>query len=126
MPELDITPERSEEMIEKIASFIVDKGMETPAIIALETTKPVAYIGSQMGLFMFSAFLPLIPQDWGFNLVALFRERGNIEKIIKRIEAKVEAAKEQEESEKAKKKEAAKEQPQKQGIRERLVKFFKG
>jgi hypothetical protein len=79
-----------------------------------------------MGLFMFSAFLPLIPQDWGFNIVALFRERGNIEKLIKRIEAKVEAAKEQEQSEKAKQKEATKEQPQKQGIRERLIKFLKG
>jgi len=86
MPDLDLPPEKVEELIDKIAHFIVDKEMEVPAIMFLETAKPLTYIASQFSLVFLWPYLSMIPENLGYNLVALFRDRKNVEKILQRIE----------------------------------------
>jgi len=108
LPEIDVPPEKAEEMIEKIAHFIVDKGLGTPAIMALDMVKPMSPIGSQMGLLFGAAFFPLIPGNWGFNLMEVFSEIENVEKLIQRVEALM---KEEDEAKKLEKEKKKKEKP---------------
>ena len=86
LPEIEPQPEKVEEMIEKIAQFVVKHGMEIPAIFTIETSKPLAYTGAQIGMFYLSAFFPLLPGNWGFDALGLLRDRANLDKLIDRIE----------------------------------------
>jgi len=110
-PDLELSPEKTDEMIEKIARFFVNRGLGTPAIMSFDVFKPVSHIGSQMGLFFGSAFFPLIPGNWGFNLVALLNEKENVEKLIQRIESLTKEEDEAKKLEKEKSK-SARENPQ--------------
>lgn len=85
MSEYDLTQEDEERLIQNIAKLVVDKGLETPAIMFLEATKPLSFIASQM------AIVALGPLQWLFELegpkyTALFMKRENVGKIIERIE----------------------------------------
>ena len=108
LPEMELSPEKRDEIIEKIARLVVDYGLGTPAIMALAGIKPVSYYGSQIGTILGFAFFPLIPGDWGSNLVALFREEENVEKLVQRIEALM---KEEDEAKKLEKQKKEKEKP---------------
>lgn len=86
---VELDPERKKYLIEKIASIIVKYEMETPAILFLESLKPVAYMGAQLALPFFAPYMGLLGKDdeiVGNELIALFMERGNVELILKKIE----------------------------------------
>ena len=59
--------------------------MVTPAIMFFETIKPLAVVGS-FSILLFSAPLLSVIDVDGYELVALFKNRENIEKLVKRIE----------------------------------------
>lgn len=107
-PDLELSPEKRDETIEKLARLIVSSGLGTPAIMTLDMLKPMGPLASQTGFIMGYAFFPLIPGNWGFNLVGLFREIENVEKLIKRIEALM---KEEDEAKKLEKEKRKKEKP---------------
>jgi hypothetical protein len=84
-----IDPEEAEEMIDKIARKIVDAGMEAPAILTLETSKPMSWIGSQLGRVMVAPWFGVLGWDAmqkADAYMAIFEDRKNVEKLIKRIE----------------------------------------
>ena len=123
LPEIEPQPEKVEELIEKIAQFVVKHGMEIPAIFTIETSKPLAYLGAQMGTFYLSAFFPLLPGNLGFDALGLLRERANLDKMIERIE---ELREEKEAKEKEIKEKRAREKPKdKRSLRLRAREFFK-
>ncbi|MCS7224608.1 MAG: hypothetical protein NZ959_08660 [Armatimonadetes bacterium] len=78
--------EKAQDLLERASRFIVDKGMEVPAILFLEAHKPLAnLIGHAFWLTMpFWAFF------WGVGtaneLGRLFSSPEMIEKLIQRIE----------------------------------------
>jgi len=78
-----LPPETENEMIEKIAQFAVEKGLEFPMLIALESFGPLTSIFSNIGIAIFGPFLQLFNVDM---LTALFRNKKNYSKIINRIE----------------------------------------
>jgi len=85
MAEFELTPEEEEKLINNIAKIIVDRGLEAPAIMFLEATKPLSFIASQF------AILALGPLHWLFELEApkytgLFMKKENVGRIIERIE----------------------------------------
>lgn len=85
----DIDPEEAEEMIDKIARKIVEAGMETPAILTLETSKPMSWIGSQIGRVMIAPWFGVLGWDAMHKAdayMAIFEDRKNVEKLISRIE----------------------------------------
>lgn len=87
--DLEVTPEDEEEYIRKIAEAIHKYGMEVPAILFLESTKPLAYIGGQMGRFFVSPFLPVISEEVGIKgekFFMIFEKRDNVEKLIQLVE----------------------------------------
>jgi hypothetical protein len=86
LSEFDLTPEEEEKLIENIAKLVVEKGLEAPAVMFLEATRPLSFIASQF------AVVALGPLQWLFELegpkyTGLFMKRENVGKIIERIEA---------------------------------------
>ena len=85
MSEFDLTDEEEERLISNIAKAVVGKGLEAPAIMFLEVTKPLSFIASQL------AIVVLGPLQWLFELegpkyTGLFMKKQNVGRIIDRIE----------------------------------------
>lgn len=84
---IEETKEAEGRLVERAARWVVEKRLQTPAVFLLEMHKPVAPIGSMMML----AAMPFVGPFVGFGAIerlALFAEdRGNVERLIKRIEA---------------------------------------
>jgi len=107
--ELELTPKQEEELIEKLAQFILKHKMETPAILFLETLKPVSFVSSTFAMMYVAPFLDI----YGFNInqyALLFQKRENVERLLQRIEALI---KESDRLKKEKEKEKGKERKHK-------------
>jgi len=86
MFEFDLSEAEESKLIDDIARMIVTRGLETPAIMLLEVSRPISFIASQL------AVVALGPLLWLFDLegpkyTALFMKHGNVGRIIDRIEA---------------------------------------
>jgi len=95
------TPEEEERFIRKAAEIIHKYGMDTVAIMFLDMSKPLVYIGGQLGRFFISPFLLMFSEKMsslGEKFFTIFEKRENVEKLIKLLEDMT-----KEESEKAKK-----------------------
>ncbi len=87
--DIEITPKDEEEFIEKVAQKIHEYELETAAILLLESSKPLVWIGGEMGRFFISPFAPIISEEWGITsekFFLIFEKRENIEKLLKRLE----------------------------------------
>ena len=72
-------------LIEKLAAFIVRRGMTTPAIMALETGRPWNFIGSQALVFL-APFLTLVfPPGEYERFTKILEQRGSIDLIVEKI-----------------------------------------
>jgi len=85
LSEFDLTDEEEKKLIENISRVVVDKGLEAPAIMFLEATRPFSFIASQF------AIMALGPLQWLFELegpkyTGLFMKKENVGRIIDRIE----------------------------------------
>jgi len=78
-------PEKERELIDKAARWIVDQGLEAPAIMFIQTLKPLATIGGDLALFFLAPFLPLL-EEKGYDFIETFEKRGNLERLIRRVE----------------------------------------
>jgi ABC-type Zn2+ transport system substrate-binding protein/surface adhesin len=87
--DVEITPETEEEYIEKVAQKIHEYEMETAAILLLESSKPLVWVGGEMGRFFITPFVPIVSDKWGVTsekFFLVFEKRENIEKLLKRLE----------------------------------------
>ena len=79
-------PEEEQKVLEKLARKTVEKGMTVPAIVFLESVKPLNFIGSQVLIF----FEPIVQTVFNFKDYNTFRcaleKRESIEYIITKIE----------------------------------------
>jgi hypothetical protein len=87
--DVEVSPELEAEYIEKAAQKIHEQEMETAAILLLESSKPLVWVGGEMGRFFITPFVPILSDKWGetsekFFLV--FEKRENIEKLLQRLE----------------------------------------
>lgn len=107
---VEVTPEEEDEILKKIAEKMHDLGMEVPAMVILETVQPLSYVGSQMGRFFISPFLPVLGEELGLTgakLIQIFEKRQNIDKIIQHIEELSRKKEEHKRAEKRKKVESS-------------------
>jgi len=78
--------EKYDDLIEKIAKRILDLKLEIPAILLLESIKPVSFITSQFFVFL----EPFITSIFSFKnyqrFYKMLEDRENIEKIIEELE----------------------------------------
>jgi hypothetical protein len=83
----ELSPERRDELIEKIARAVVERNLTAPAIFFLESTKPLSFIGSQVMVF----FDPLVRSIFnvrGYDDVRLaLEDRENINRLLAAIES---------------------------------------
>jgi len=77
--------DKKKNLIDGLAKKIVDMGMVAPSIIFLETVKPITTISSYTLLLFVAPYLELFGKN-GFEYVAFFKERSNVESLLKRIE----------------------------------------
>lgn len=79
-------PEEEDALLEKLANKVVERGMTVPAILFLESVKPLNYIGSQVLVF----FEPVIQTLFNFKdyntLRVALEKRQTIEILIQKIE----------------------------------------
>ena len=99
-----LTP-KQEEILHKIAFKVVQWRMTVPAILFLESVKPLNYIGSQMLVF-FEPFVQTLFTVKDYNeFVRMMEERENVERLLQRIEKLDAEMLQKEKEEKRKKKE---------------------
>jgi len=73
--------------VNRVASFVVRFGMTVPAILWLEGTRPLAFVGSQLMHLLTPTVATMLPVNEWDALAALLEEREGIEVLIARIEA---------------------------------------
>ena len=80
-------PADEERVLNKLAERVVRWKMSVPAIIFLESVKPLNYIGSQTLVF----FEPMVQSLFNFKDYDTFRRamerRDNVERLLQKIEA---------------------------------------
>jgi hypothetical protein len=88
VPDPDNTslPEEEEAILDKLARKAVDRGMSVPAILFLESVKPLNFIASQVMVF----FEPIIQTVFNFKdyntLRSALEKRQSIEILLLKIE----------------------------------------
>lgn len=117
----EVPAEKEDERIDKLAKMLVKKfGMGTPSILILETMKPAAFVGGELGRILLTPWLPILGDEAEKSVhdyISTMVDRDNIEKLISRIE---ELMKEEDEELKAKKLAKKKESPSSEGILKRI------
>jgi hypothetical protein len=83
---LEINEARRDEIIHKLAEKVVDMKLTPVAIVMLESSKPISFVGSQLMVFfqpIYSAVFPATPYN---EIATLLEDRSNIERLITEIE----------------------------------------
>jgi len=81
-----IVTDEQQATVERVASFIVRFGMTVPAILALETLRPLSFVGSQFMYLLSPAVTIFLTQhDWD-SMAKLLEHRGGIEYVLQTIE----------------------------------------
>ena len=97
--------EEDNELVEEVAKKIVNMRLTVPAIFLLESSKPLAFLGGQLLIFL----EPFIQTLFNFKryqrFAFLMENRENWERLLRRIEDMEEEVKLREKEEKKSKKE---------------------
>ncbi len=85
----ELTEEEIDVIILEAAQRIRKYGMEMPAIMALESFKPLMFVGGEMARLTLSPFFPIFGANfdlWGQKLIYVFEDKGNVDKLITLLE----------------------------------------
>ncbi len=96
--------EEDEELVAKVARKVVDMRLSVPAIFLLESSKPLAFLGGQLLVFL----EPFVQTLFNFRqyqrFAFLMENRDNWERLLRRIEDLEEDLRRSENEEKRRKK----------------------
>ena len=74
------------ELIDRLAGFVVRRGMVTPALMVLESGRPLNFVGSQLLAFL-SPFVTFVFNGPEYNrFVLILEKRKSVDLIIEAIE----------------------------------------
>jgi acyl-CoA reductase-like NAD-dependent aldehyde dehydrogenase len=79
----DLPPEKEDELIQKIAEYVVEHKLDLIAEMLLETGGPMTSIFASFGLNLFGPYLEFFGAD---TYTALLRRRQNTQRLIDAIE----------------------------------------
>lgn len=89
--QIDLPEEERDSLLDRLARAVTERRLEVPVILALELHKPLAFLGSQ-ALVVFTPLLaPALGLERLQKATRLLEDPENIERLIVRIEARVEA-----------------------------------
>jgi hypothetical protein len=81
-----VPTDEEREVVERLAAAIVRRGMTSPALLLLESSRPLNFLGSQLLLFL-GPVADLVLRGPGHRILQQFLERrGSVEYICRRIE----------------------------------------
>ena len=87
----ELTEEECDSLVDKAAYEIKRRKLEAPAILMLETHKPLANVGGHVAI-MFAPFVaPFVGFDKMNDFTRLLSSPRNIEKLLARLERKEES-----------------------------------
>ena len=75
-------------LISKLADFVVKRNMSVPAIMFLESVRPLNYVGSQSMVFFKPILSRFFTRDEYDKLATILENREVIDLLIKEIEQK--------------------------------------
>jgi len=87
--DMELSEEEVDEVLHGAAKRIQLYGMETVAILTLESIKPMVYVGGELSRVVLAPFLPALGPQYnmlGEKLIYVFEDRKNIEKLIQILE----------------------------------------
>jgi hypothetical protein len=73
-------------LLDRIAAFVVRRGLVTPALLMLESVKPLSYVGSQAMAFFEPIVRTLFTGTDYSRLQRILERRASIEVLMQRIE----------------------------------------
>lgn len=85
----ELSEEEIDEIILETARRIKKYGMEMPAIMTLESLKPLAFVGGELTRLTLSPFFPVFGPNidlWGQKLIYVFEDKKNVDKLIVLLE----------------------------------------
>ncbi len=82
----EITEERKNFLISKIAQKVVDLRLSPVAIVFLESSKPLTFLGNQLMIFMQPFYRAFFSYQEYEEITAMLEDRNNIERLICAIE----------------------------------------
>ncbi len=82
----DMSVERRDEILTKIAQKVVDLRLTPVAIVMLESSKPLSFVGSQLMVFMQPIVTAVFPFHQYDEITALLEDRANVEALIQKME----------------------------------------
>ncbi len=82
----EISEERKKFLINKIARRIVDLRLSVVAIVFLESSKPLTFLGNQLMIFMQPFYRAVFAYQEYEEIAAMLEDRDNVEKLICEIE----------------------------------------
>ena len=85
----ELSEEEVDKILEEAARRIKKYGMIMPAIMALESLKPLVFIGGELSRLALTPFFPIFGENmdiWGQKLIYVFEDKQNIDKLIVRLE----------------------------------------
>lgn len=84
--EFKVTEERKKFLINRIAQKVVDYRLAPVAIVFLESSKPISFLGNQFLIFMQPFYRALFSYREYEEVTAMLEDRNNIELVIREIE----------------------------------------
>ena len=84
--------EKDQELLEKVAKGVVARGLTTPALLFLETMKPLSFVGGQALIFFGPVLEIVLKREEIARAAKMLERRDVLELVAGRIEA-LEAAK---------------------------------
>ena len=85
----EVSPERVDKIIDQLAKYVVDRDMETQAILTIEMHKPASFFLGQMGMLYFSPIFGMLPPELaqtGNAMFSVLQSKKNLEKLLVKIE----------------------------------------
>ena len=84
--EQELPQEEIDKIIESAAQDVARRGLQTPAILFLESHKPLSFLASQAVVVGVPLLGPLFGAEKMMQVSKLLRSKDNVEKLIRRIE----------------------------------------
>jgi len=73
-------------LLGEIALLVRRRGLETPAVLWLESLRPLSFLGAQAMHFLAPFVQAFVPADRFRRLAIVLEERGNMERLVRLIE----------------------------------------